>query len=85
MKEFAFQTHINCYTQNAASVCKLPVADWTKILSIIDAADFIDIYGARQVVATLEICISNYSSEVTADIKAQWNEAKTKLLSIISN
>jgi hypothetical protein len=33
MKEFAFQTHINCYTQNAASICKLPVTDWTKILS----------------------------------------------------
>jgi hypothetical protein len=85
MKEFAFQTHINCYTQNAASVCKLPIADWRKIVGIIDTADFIDSYGARQVVATLEICISNYISEVTADIKVQWNEAKTKLLSIISN
>ena len=85
MKEFAFQTHINCYTQNAASVCKLPIADWRKIVGIIDTADFIDSYGARQVVATLEMCISNYSSEVTADIKVQWNEAKTKLLSIISN
>ena len=85
MKEFAFQTHINCYTQNAASVCKLPVADWRKIISIIDMADFIDSYGASQVIATLEICLSNYSSEVTTDIKAEWNEAKTKLLSFISN
>jgi hypothetical protein len=85
MKEFAFQAHINCYTQNAASICKLPIADWRKIVSIIDAADLIDSYGARQVVATLRICISNYSSEVTANIKAEWNEAKTKLLSFISN
>ena len=85
MKEFAFQTHINCYTQNAASVCNLPIADWRRIVSIIDAADFIDSYGARQVVATLKICISNYSREVTADIKAKWNEAKTKLLSFISD
>ena len=49
MKEFAFQTHINCYTQNAASVCKLPIADWRKIVGIFDTADFIDSYGARQV------------------------------------
>jgi len=85
MKEFAFKMHINCYTQNVASVCKLPISDWRKIVSIVDTADFIDSYGTKQVLATLEICISNYSSEVTADIKAKWNEAKTKLLSFISN
>lgn len=85
MKEFAFQTHINCYTQNAASVCNLPIADWRRIVSIIDTADFIDSYGASQVMATLEICLSNYSDEVAADIKAKWNEAKAKLLSFISD
>jgi hypothetical protein len=61
MKEFAFQTHINCYTQNTASVCKLPIADWRKIVSIVDTADVIDSYGAKQVLATLKICISDYS------------------------
>ncbi len=85
MKEFAFQTHINCYTQNAASVCKLPISDWEKIVSIVDTADVIDSYGAKQVLVTLEICISDYGSEVTADIKTKWNEAKTKLSSFISN
>ncbi len=32
MKDFAFQTHISCYSQNTASICRLPASDWAKII-----------------------------------------------------
>jgi hypothetical protein len=61
MKDFAFQTHVECYTQQPYSVCDLPIADWRKIFSVIDTRDLLDKEGAAQALAVLQICASKQS------------------------
>jgi hypothetical protein len=58
MKDLAFRTHVDCYTQPGASVCELEFSDYRKIYDIIDVgADiFKDAYGRRQMREVLEIC-----------------------------
>jgi hypothetical protein len=58
IKEFAFETHIRCYTQQAASVCRLPLSDLSKIYGIIDAADLLDPDGIRQLLNIARACIA---------------------------
>jgi hypothetical protein len=57
MKEFAFRTHVDCYTQPPFSICDLPLSDWKKIYSIISVKDLFDKDGAAQVLAVLQICV----------------------------
>mgnify|MGYP001551069754 CR=1 FL=1 len=79
MKEFAFTSHVACYTQSAASVCKLPLSDWAEIVRIIDRADLFDSYGASQILEIIKVCAVNYSTEVGSDVKEKWNQAKNTL------
>lgn len=83
MKNFAFQTHVSCYSQDSASVCRLPIGDWAKIVQTIDTADFLDAYGAKQLLDIINVCIGQRAGDVGDDIKAKWEQAKTKLKSII--
>jgi hypothetical protein len=57
MKNFAFQTHVKCYTQESASVCRLPISDLGKIFSIIDLEDLVSFDGLSQIIGILNICI----------------------------
>jgi hypothetical protein len=83
MKEFAFKTHVMCYSQDAASVCRLPSADWSKIIHIIDTPDLFDSYGAKQMLAIVSVCFSQKYNDVSDDVKAQWQEAKQKLQGLL--
>ena len=58
LKDFAFQTHVRCYTQQAASVCRLPISDLVTIYRIIDSVDLLDPYGLRQILGIIRICIA---------------------------
>ena len=71
MKDFAFRSHVECYTQSAASVCRLPLADWAKIAQIIDSADLFDRYGASQILDVVNKCFSDYSDQVGSDIRSK--------------
>jgi hypothetical protein len=64
MKQFAFQTHVECYTQPSASICDLALADYKKIYDIIDVADdlFRDPYGRKQMLDVLTICKNDQNS-----------------------
>jgi hypothetical protein len=66
MKNFAFQTHVECYTQPAASVCELDLADYKKIYDIIDIGDdlFGDPYGRKQMRDVLMICKNDQNSSI---------------------
>jgi hypothetical protein len=64
MKQFAFQTHVECYTQPGASVCQLELSDYKKIYDIIDVTDdlFRDPYGRKQMRDVLSICKKDQNS-----------------------
>jgi hypothetical protein len=62
LKDFAFQTHVRCYTQQAASVCRLPISDLVTIYRIIDSVDLLDPYGLRQILGVIRICIAESDS-----------------------
>ena len=62
LKDFAFQTHVRCYTQQAASVCRLPISDLVTIYRIIDSVDLLDPYGLRQILGIIRICIAESTS-----------------------
>ena len=84
MKDFAFQTHVSCYSQDSASICRLPASDWAKIIETIDTADLLDSYGARQMLSIVNVCIEQRAEDVGDDLKAKWEKAKSKLKSIIN-
>ena len=84
MKDFAFQTHVSCYSQISASICRLPASDWAKIIQTIDTADLLDSYGARQMLSIVNICIEQRAGDVGNDVKAKWEQAKAKLKSFIN-
>ncbi|PDQ20101.1 hypothetical protein CN311_16025 [Mesorhizobium sanjuanii] len=58
MKEFAFQTHVDCYTQAQASVCDLEWTDYKKIYDTISVWNDLatDQYGRRQFKKVFAIC-----------------------------
>jgi hypothetical protein len=66
MKEFAFKTHVACYTKPGASICSLSLGDFTKIAHIIDLADdlFKDPYGRAQARQILDICRNDQNSTI---------------------
>jgi hypothetical protein len=57
IKEVAFETHIQCYTQASASICRLPSSDIAKIYGIIDATDLFSSSGIKQMISIANICI----------------------------
>jgi hypothetical protein len=61
IKEFASETHILCYTQQVASVCRLPPSDLREIYRIIDAADLFDLQGIKQLLGIARICIAQWN------------------------
>jgi hypothetical protein len=69
MKQFAFKTHVECYTQPDASVCGLDLADYKKIYDIIDIKDdlFGDPYGRKQMRDVLAICKGDPNSTLSPE------------------
>jgi hypothetical protein len=57
VKTFAFESHARCYTQLPASVCRLPLADISRIYALVDGADLIDPSGSRQTLAITLACV----------------------------
>lgn len=57
VKAFAFESHARCYTQTAASVCRLPLRDLSRIYRVVDAADLVDPMGSRQTLAITLACV----------------------------
>jgi hypothetical protein len=75
VKEFAYSSHVGCYTQPSASVCDLPLSDIGLIAkTIIFDSAFIGVMkdhkdGYAQVKGTLEICSTTAKDEAT---KKKW-------------
>lgn len=64
MKEHAFKTHVECYTQPGSSICDLPVADYLTIYNIIDNEDILgDEYAKAQFKAVMDICKNDGSTD----------------------
>ena len=57
VRTLAFDSHVQCYTLKAASVCALPLSDVRKIYQIIDTADLIDPAGFKQVLGVTLACV----------------------------
>jgi hypothetical protein len=56
VREIAWKSHVQCYTQAAASVCSLPLSDLLKIYAIIDSLDLLSPYGFSQMLAIMNVC-----------------------------
>jgi hypothetical protein len=57
VKDFAFASHGRCYTQAAASVCRLPLTDIAHIYALVDATDLIAPLGSGQALAITLSCV----------------------------
>jgi hypothetical protein len=57
LREAAWQTHVECYTQPSASFCELPLSDIRKIYDIIDLGDLLSHHGASQFFAIAGACM----------------------------
>lgn len=62
MRDLAYNSHVQCYTQPGASVCDLPASDVRRIWEIVDSGDLFDAYGLRQMAAVVAICLGIASS-----------------------
>ncbi|MGE4133752.1 MAG: hypothetical protein AB7F86_19095 [Bdellovibrionales bacterium] len=56
LKDFAFRTHVSCYTQPIAPVCNLTLGDWMTIASVVDLKEYADRAGLEQVVQVIRQC-----------------------------
>jgi hypothetical protein len=57
VREFAFRSHVVCYTQAAASVCRLPPNDQSRIYANIDGSDFFSANGISQFLSIALTCV----------------------------
>jgi hypothetical protein len=53
-----------CYTQEEASVCRLPLGDVRNIFSIIDTRDLISLVGIGQILDVIGTCIGQKAEDV---------------------
>ncbi|MGE7965120.1 hypothetical protein ACQKPC_22535 [Pseudomonas sp. NPDC089918] len=56
MKDFAYQSHVACYTSPANSICDLPAEDIYEIYSIVKIKDALTSEGWKQMHTVSEIC-----------------------------
>ena len=56
IRDIAWRTHVRCYTEPSASVCRLPLSDVLKIYSIVDTVDLLSPYGLSQTAAIANAC-----------------------------
>lgn len=63
----AFDSHVQCYTQQPGDVCHLPVADIQQIVAQIEPRDLLTHRSLKQVLAVATICIERLSQEWPVD------------------
>lgn len=56
MRDYAFKSHVRCYTQPFASICKLPVTDWWTISWVVDIKEYGDRDGRAQAIEVIKTC-----------------------------
>lgn len=56
LKDFAFASHVGCYTQPFASVCNLPLGDWVTITGVVDLKEYGDRESRAQVIQVIKAC-----------------------------
>jgi hypothetical protein len=61
----AFDIHVACYTQNGASICDLPAADWALIFDAIDPVQSLqDQKSRKQIVEVAKVCLPIVAGQV---------------------
>lgn len=56
LKDYAFRSHVGCYTQPVAPVCDLTLGDWVEIVSVVDLKEYADKAGRDQVIEVIRKC-----------------------------
>ena len=69
MRNVAFKSHVDCYTQPGSSICDLPMADVKAIAQTVDAKDAFTIDGGKQMAAVAAVCVAKSAD---AARKAAW-------------
>lgn len=62
MKEFAYKSHVACYTLPTNSMCDLPLEDIYKVYTVVSTKDALSSAGWKQMHAVTEVC-SKLSSD----------------------
>lgn len=69
MKDFAFQSHVSCYTKPGASMCSLGALDMLKIVAVVETKDFLSSVGRAQMLRVAGICLGILPA---GDLKDTW-------------
>lgn len=56
LKDYAFRSHVSCYTQPVAPICDLDVSDWFTIATVVDLKEYRDSSGREQVIEVIRKC-----------------------------
>jgi hypothetical protein len=64
IRDFAFASHIGCYTDPASSICDLPLSDEIAIGRVVDIKEYTDIDGLKQLFKVGIACVKGWTSEL---------------------
>lgn len=76
MKEFAFESHVECYTSSGASICDLGSGDLAEIAKTVDAKDLLDHEGWRQMLQVAGRCAKSAPDDGR---RASWRSIESVL------
>lgn len=80
IKEFAYNSHPNCYViSTPGGVCLLPVTDWVELVKIVE----IDMPALKQAVSVAKSCGKVYYGKILATTKTLYASLHDKLHSIV--
>ncbi len=77
ISNYAFDSHVNCYTLPNYSICDLPVSDWKIISSIPSGQDLLSIQSAKQIGKILLTCGKKIISELEKIQNLQYSQMYT--------
>lgn len=58
VKDFAFDSHPDCYVKSMPSFCELPLRDWRTLISDMDSKDLLGYRGSKQILKVAWMCKS---------------------------
>ncbi|MEQ1637040.1 MAG: hypothetical protein ABL903_10120 [Methylococcales bacterium] len=82
MEDFAFQSHVSCYTKQGASICDLDYKDWKNIAEAAELVKgIVDSKSRNQIVEVAKVCLSkNPSDQIKKVLKGMILDSLTEIL-----
>jgi len=78
LKDYAYDTHPECYTSKANSICNLPPKDWSVLISILEFKTLIEIKTIVQMFDVASTCGETYVDAVVKAVRDLLTKAVIK-------